>query len=120
MSEDLYVEVFPPFTDLPEFSFSGEEILIRSNADIQVNMQEAGHYAIYKLRYTQLPESHPDGTSYIIYDIDALTQKNRKVYKIFNRNMLEMTLGEATYDLGLLFSEGRVYSDTHFLARIGL
>lgn len=117
MNTDLYVETFPEFTDLPDFEFTGQEATIHQTADVTVKLLYTGHYIVYQLRYTLLPESHPDGISYIIYDKDALEQEHKKVYKIFNGRMQEMSLGEATYDLGLLFSEGRVFSDTHFIER---
>ena len=115
--EGLYVETFPPFTDLPDFEFTGEERASHETSDVVVRLREAGHYMVYQLRYTMLPATHPDGISYIVYDKEAWEQDGKKVYKIFNGRKEEMTLGEATYDLGLLFSEGRVFSDTHFLER---
>jgi hypothetical protein len=115
MEEDLYVEVFPPFLDLPDFTFTGFETVLCDNEDLLVSYQRVGHYIVYLLVYKMLPEDHPEALNYIAYDIDALEQEERKVYKIYNRYMDELTLGEATYDIGLLFSGGRVLSDTHFI-----
>ena len=114
-TEDLWVEVFEDFVDLPEFEFTGAEPCIHESDDIVVTFLQAGHYAVYKVVYVQLPENHPEKLNYLVYDIDELEQNRRKVFKFFTRYMDEITLGEATYDIGILFSGGRVFAETHFI-----
>ena len=114
-TEDLWVEVFDEFTDLPSFTFYGSEQVILENDDLQVRFQTKGHYVIYQIDYSMMPENHPEKRHFLVYDITELEENRRKVYKIFTKDMEEITLGEATYDIGLLFSGGRVFSDTHFI-----
>ncbi len=114
-TEDLWVEVFEEFTDLPSFKFNGSESLILTNEELEVRYQPVSHYVVYRIDYVMMPEHHPEKYNYIIYDITELEENRRKVYKIFTKDMEEITLGEATYDIGLLFSGGRVFSDTHFI-----
>lgn len=116
-TEDLWVEVFEEFVDLPKFEFNGSEKSILSNDELEVKYLIADHYVIYRIDYIMMPEHHPEKYNYIVYDITELEEKRRKVYKIFDREMSEITLGEATYDIGLLFSGGRVFSDTHFIEK---
>lgn len=108
------VESFAPFTDLPEYSFGPQDHTVFSSQDITVQMQERGHYAIYRIRYVMMPEGFAETSTDIVYDLDELRNNKRKVYKIFDALGNEMTLGQGTYDVGLLFSGGRVYADKHF------
>ena len=114
-TEDLFVEVFEDFVDLPDFSFTGKEPFIHKSEDLEVSFLVAGHYVVYKAVYCMLPESHPEAVNFLVYNIDELENNRRKVYKFFTRNMEEITLGEATYDIGILFSGARVFAETHFI-----
>jgi len=114
-TDDLWVEVFPEFTDLPKFEFTQSATVILSNDDLEVSFLIAGNYVVYKIDYKMMPAHHPEKFNYIIYNATELEKNRRKVFKIFDRKMSEITLGEATYDIGLLFSGGRVFSDTHFI-----
>lgn len=114
-TDDLWVEVFADFVDLPPFEFDGTEELIHTSDDLAVSFKKAGKYIIYKVIYSLLPENHPEKFNYLIYDSVELEENRRKVFKFFTRYMDEITLGEATYDIGILFSGGRVFSETHFI-----
>jgi hypothetical protein len=114
-TEDLYVEEFPPFLDLPPFSFDGGEAAIHQSDDLTVSFQVLGHYAVYRAVYHMLPPGHPESMNYLAYDINALEQQQRKVYKFYTKGMEEISLGVATYDIGLLFSGARVFAETHFI-----
>lgn len=116
-TEDLWVEVFEDFTDLPPFEFDGSETSIHSSDDLCVTFKMAGHYVVYKVVYSLLPDNHPEKFNYLIYNSQELEINRRKVFKFFTRYMDEITLGEATYDIGILFSGGRVFSETHFIAQ---
>lgn len=116
-TDDLWVEVFADFDDLPEFSFTGEEAIIHTSDDLLVTHQMAGDYAVYQVIYRLLPEDHPERLNYLVYDTIELEQQKRKVFKFFTRYMDEITLGEATYDIGILFSGGRVFAETHFIGQ---
>jgi len=116
-TDDLWVEVFDDFTDLPAFEFDGTEESIHRSDDLEVSFKIAGHYVVYKVVYSMLPDSHPEKFNYLIYDSNELENNRRKVFKFFTRYMDEITLGEATYDIGILFSGGRVFSETHFIAQ---
>ena len=59
-TEDLWVEVFDEFTDLPSFTFDGSEQVILENDDLQVRFQIKGHYVIYQIDYSMMPEIHPE------------------------------------------------------------
>lgn len=115
----LELEKFAPFEDLPEFDFVGQQIIIFENKEIVVAYLKAGHYQVYRITYLLIPNSHPDRHSFIVYDTDALRLRQRKVYKVFNGQMEEIGLSRATYDIGILFSGGRVYADAHFLKTCG-
>lgn len=108
------VESFAPFTDLPEYRFGEDAHTVFGSQDIIVRMLEAGHYVVYRIRYVMMPEGFSETYTDIVYDLDELRQNKRKVYKIFDALGNEMTLGQGTYDVGLLFSGGRVYADKHF------
>ncbi|MGB0525479.1 MAG: hypothetical protein ACPGJS_21060 [Flammeovirgaceae bacterium] len=114
-TDDLWVEVFEDFVDLPAFEFDGTEPIIHSSDDLTVTFQKAGKYIVYKVVYSLLPADHPERFNYLIYDSVELEENRRKVFKFFTRYMDEITLGEATYDIGILFSGGRVFSETHFI-----
>ena len=109
------VETFDDFDDLPEFYFNGSENPIMSNEEIQLDYLIASHYVVYRIIYKNMPPSHLHNRSYLIYDSKELKEHRRKVYKIFDSKMDEIGLGPGTYDIGLLFSEGRVYADSHFI-----
>ena len=116
-TDDLWVEVFADFDDLPDFNFDGSETCIHASDDLIVTFKIAGHYAVYKVVYSMLPNHHPEKFNYLVYDTVELEENKRKVFKFFTRYMDEITLGEATYDIGILFSGGRVFSETHFIAQ---
>lgn len=109
------VETFDDFKDLPDFVFNGEESNIMSNDEIQLDFLKSSHYVVYRIIYKNMPPSHLHNRSYLIYDSDQLENNKYKVYKIFDSKMDEIGLGPGTYDIGLLFSEGRVYADSHFI-----
>ncbi|MGI9543645.1 MAG: hypothetical protein ACR2MX_10330, partial [Cyclobacteriaceae bacterium] len=107
----LELEQFAPFDDLPKFVFENQHETVFENNEIALQYLNAGHYQVYRITYLLIPESHPDRYSFIIYDIDALRFRQQKVYKVFNGQMDEIGLSRATYDIGILFSGGRVYAD---------
>ena len=114
-TDDLWVEVFDDFVDLPPFEFDGSESVIHTSDDLTVSFKKAGKYVVYKVTYALLPDTHPEKFNFLIYDSLELEENRRKVFKFFTRYMDEITLGEATYDIGILFSGGRVFSETHFI-----
>ena len=113
------LEQFEPFDDLPYFVFGGNEPAAFENDDVVVQYLQCGHYQIYRITYLLIPDSHPDRCTFIIYDIDALRKQGRKVYKVYDGKLEEIGLSRATYDIGILFSGGRVYADGHFLKTCG-
>ena len=114
-TDDLWVEVFTDFDDLPKFEFNGTEPIIHQSDDLIVAFKMADYYVVYKVIYQLLPDHHPEKFNYLVYDSIELEQNRRKVFKFFTRYLDEITLGEATYDIGILFSGGRVFSETHFI-----
>ena len=118
MSDHLIsVDTFDDFEDLPEFDFDGSELVVRDSPDLKVTFKEKGHYACYKADYKVLPEEHPEKIFFLIFDIDEIMTNRKKVYKMYGPDGSEITLGRGTYELGLNFSGGRVYADTHFLGK---
>ncbi|MEM7552017.1 MAG: hypothetical protein AAF363_20205 [Bacteroidota bacterium] len=111
----ISVDTFGEFKDLPALDFDGDVHVVRDSPDLRVTFKEVNHYAIYKADYKILPEDHPEKAFYIVFDIDKLRKQSKKVFKMYDVNGKEITLGRGTYDLGLNFSGGRVYADTHFL-----
>jgi len=115
----LELEQFAPFDDLPKFDFENQNETVFENNEIVLAYLRSGHYQVYRITYSLIPESHRDRHSYIVYDVDALKLRQKKVYKVFNSRMEEIGLSRATYDIGILFSGGRVYADAHFLSTCG-
>jgi len=110
----IEVEQYEPFHDLPSLDFDGKEETIFASQDILVLHKKVGHYAIYRVEYIVLPQHHPNKFTFHIFDIAILEKKRKKEFKIYNAKMKEITLGQGTYDIGLNFSGGRIYSDSHF------
>ena len=113
------LEQFAPFEDLPAFKFQGQEPIAFENQEVSVKYLKAGRYQVYRITYLLIPESHPDRHTFIIYNIESLRKKQQKVYKVFDGKMEEIGLSQATYDIGILFSGGRVFADHHFLKTCG-
>lgn len=108
------VESFEPFGDLPGYQFTATSTVVFDSQDLQVSVLEAGHFAIYRITYLLMPPGHPGRYSDLVYDLRELQEQRRKVYQIYDAKGSPMTLGQGTYDIGLLFSGGRVYADRHF------
>jgi len=103
-----------PFASLPAFTFTGNEAVVYASNDLRVSWLAVGQYVVYKLDYLLLPNHLPHGFTWLVFNTHALQKKQQKVFYLYNSKQQSISLGQGTYDIGLLFSGGRVYADKHF------
>ncbi len=108
-----------PFAQLPAFEFTGSEAVVYQTNDLKVSWLPVEGYVVYRLDYLLLPNHLPDGYTWLVFDMTALQQHQKKVFYLYNSLKQPISLGQGTYDIGLLFSGGRVYADKHFLQHYG-
>ena len=108
------VESFEPFAGLPDYHFTSAAPVVFDSQDLRVSVLEEGRFVIYRITYLLMPHGHVGAYTDLVYDLSELREQRRKVYQIYDGHGQTMTLGQGTYDIGLLFSGGRVYADKHF------